>query len=131
MKACEGAGFRRKCPGCFQFFIVCESCDRGHRYCHSDCKSLGRKQTFKRSSRLYQSSPTGRHNHRKRQKRYRKNRLLKKTVTQHSLETTKKSLKPRSHHRSFRMQDIRPEKKDFVSSCVICRRQVLWFFNSS
>ncbi len=128
----QTVGFRRKCPGCLRFFIICRSCDRGHRYCSSRCKSVGRLGTFKRSSSHYRITGTGRKNHSERQKRYRKNRRLKFSETQHSSEIPRKTLDLLAVTRPFGHEHPAPFRvlplSDLV--CVCCCRQVSWLINS-
>jgi hypothetical protein len=129
-------GFRRRCPGCFEVFTICQACDRGHRYCGKVCSRNGRQNSLKRSSKLFQLSPAGKKSHRDRQKRYRKNRRLKETVTQHSSEIPKKSLGGRlvtvtRDKRQKRQNGFSLRCRSEESTCSLCQRVVRWYFNTS
>ena len=62
---------QRLCPSCQVLFLICEHCDRGHRYCSVECRRQVRLQRHRHANRLYQQSPEGRLDHRDRQQRYR------------------------------------------------------------
>ena len=120
------------CPQCKEIFSICVHCYRGHRYCSSHCKTLGRRQTYKRSSSAYQSSFQGRKNHRQRQKIYRKNRQLQKSVTQHSSVKLVKALnKPPSLRRpvNIRSSHRRSGRSSGKPNCLCCGRPLDRFFN--
>lgn len=127
------SGYRRKCPGCFYFFVICQSCHRGQRYCSYECRYGGRLATFRRGSQTYQRSPIGRIKHRERQKKYRKNRQLKKIVTQHSLKKLKKTLPLVPGAGSvFRSRiPVRSLSGGDNRCCRSCQKPVGWFLNSS
>ena len=132
MAASKTIGNQRRCPGCTKFFVICRSCDRGHRYCSSNCKLYGRRKSWKRSTKIYQQTPTGKINHSERQKRYRKNRQLKNSETQHSSEIVKNSLQ------TIPIKKVAPgigsvRKPGFVpaSNCIHCHRNIRFFINSS
>ena len=126
-------GIRKKCPECSKFFAICKPCYRRHRYCSKGCSQSGRRNTFKRSSELYRLTPKGRNSHRERQKRYRKNRQLKNTETQHSSEILQKSLDTKLVT-SASSQEFASSPSGLHSHelrCFCCRRLVRWFINSS
>ena len=60
--------------GCSRLFAVCESCDRGRRYCSEECAALARRAQTRRAGRCYQASERGRQAHAARQARYRAKR---------------------------------------------------------
>lgn len=128
-----GHGYFKVCPSCHKRFLVCVKCDREHRYCSDKCKDAGRLSTFRRSSKLYQSSDNGRMNHRKRQKTYRKNRRLKESVTQHSFPIIEKDLniKPVGFAQNPNFITTLSEPKATQNSvCQFCHRKVEWFIRS-
>jgi hypothetical protein len=57
--------------GCQAVFFICEHCDRGHRYCSSQCRELARRQQRRAANRRHQLSREGRLDHRDRQQKYR------------------------------------------------------------
>lgn len=128
------SGYIRRCPSCKKRFYICTRCDRGHRYCSRTCRVEGRRSTFRRASRLYQSSPAGRTNHAERQKTYRKNRQLRKTMTQQSSGGGGYSLK--SKDSGFAQIPIfnpesRSPSQDFRPSCLVCRVEIDWYRGST
>lgn len=132
MCAVVTSGIRRKCPGCLRFFVICKACYRGHRYCGESCSQAGRRRTFKRASKVYRSSASGRKSQNERQKRYRKNRQLKKTETQHSSEIIKISLVSRLGTTSSEKRAAKP-LASFQGSgfrCSLCHQPIRWFVNS-
>ena len=62
---------QRLCPSCQALFLICEHCDRGHRYCSLECRQQVRLQRHRLANRRYQQSPEGRLDHRERQRQYR------------------------------------------------------------
>jgi hypothetical protein len=62
---------QRPCLGCQALFLICEHCDRGHRYCSLECRHQARLQQRRRANRRHQQSPEGRLDHRDRQRQYR------------------------------------------------------------
>ena len=125
--SCKSVGKRLICPSCGSVFVVCQSCYTGHRYCSIECRKLGRRSSLNRTSAYYQKSSFGRINHRERQKRYRKNRALQKSVTHQtsvfpSSDVRKPSLRRPPNRRK------RPQRQQ-VSNCLICGQRIDWFFN--
>jgi hypothetical protein len=57
--------------GCQAVFFICEHCDRGHRYCSSQCREQARLQQRRSANRRHQRSREGRLDHRDRQRQYR------------------------------------------------------------
>ena len=56
---------------CRALFFICSHCDRGQRYCSSDCRVRARREQWRAAARRYQQSPEGRLDHRNRQRSYR------------------------------------------------------------
>jgi hypothetical protein len=56
---------------CRQLFAICGRCDRGRRYCSSECASSARRDQTRRAGQQYQQSARGRSTHAMRQARYR------------------------------------------------------------
>ena len=56
---------------CRQLFAVCGRCDRGRRYCSSECASTARREQLHRAGQQYQQGARGRSTHAMRQARYR------------------------------------------------------------
>ena len=132
MKARKTIGSQRRCPDCMRIFVICTSCDRGHRYCSSGCKVHGRRESWKRSTRIYRQTPPGKFNHCERQKRYRKNRQLKISETQHPLEKSKRSLQTSPVQKTTGGFGFtrKPVQVPF-DECSQCHRVVSFFVNSS
>ena len=57
--------------GCQAAFFICTHCDRGHRYCSTQCREQSRRQQRRSANRRHQVSPEGRLDHRDRQRAYR------------------------------------------------------------
>jgi hypothetical protein len=66
--------------GCGAPFFICASCDRGHRYCGSECRRAARVLSLRRARQVYDRSEPARLDRRDRQRRYRR----RKTVTDQS-----------------------------------------------
>ncbi len=60
------------CPECDVVFWLCCACDRGHRYCGTDCRRVARRRAQHRARRKYARSERGRRNNRERQRRFRR-----------------------------------------------------------
>ena len=132
MTARKTVGIQRRCPGCLHIFVVCTSCDRGHRYCSSECKTHGRRESWKRSTKLYRITVAGKISHCERQKRYRKNRQLKISETQHPSENPKKSLQISPVHQlALGFGSIRKSLPSPAFDCFQCHRNIRFFINSS
>ena len=58
-------------PACTALFFVCSRCDRGERYCSSDCRTDARRRA---ANRRYQRTEPGRLGHLLRQRTYRQRR---------------------------------------------------------
>ncbi len=59
------------CPKCEVVFWLCCACDRGHRYCSTDCRRVARQRAQHRARRKYARSERGRRKNRERQRRFR------------------------------------------------------------
>ncbi len=59
------------CPECEVVFWLCCACDRGHRYCSTDCRRVARRRAQHRARHKYARSERGRRNNRERQRRFR------------------------------------------------------------
>ena len=66
----------RSAFGCGVLFHICRCCDRGHRYCHEDCRKKARRGQRREANRKHQQTEDGKADHRDRQRDYR-NRQLK------------------------------------------------------
>ena len=64
-------GRRYRCARCRTAVLICSPCDRGHRYCTTQCAKQAREQSMRAAGRRYQTSRRGRHTHAERQHRYR------------------------------------------------------------
>ena len=53
-------------------FLVCRSCDRGHRYCSEGCREVARRVQKRAARRRHQQSPEGRADHRDHQRALRR-----------------------------------------------------------
>src|SRR5690606_31891043 len=68
---------------------LCHACDRGQRYCGSECASAQRQEAQRAASAAYQRTARGAHLHADRMQRYRDRqrsgecKFLAKIVTQH------------------------------------------------
>ena len=74
---------QRVCPGhqCHVTFFICSHCDRGHRYCSTECRELARRRQRRCANGRHQRSPEGRLDHRDRQREYRERRQEQSRVT--------------------------------------------------
>ena len=61
----------RACRWCWQPFVLCRACDRGHVYCSLPCRHAGRARSLRAAGRRHQQSPEGRLDHRDHQRAYR------------------------------------------------------------
>ncbi len=64
---------QRRChaENCAALFWICQSCDRGHRYCSLSCRTRQRRVQCRAANRWHQQSPEGQADHRDRQRAYR------------------------------------------------------------
>lgn len=62
------------CARCQVEVLVCIGCDRGRRYCGSQCSALARRQAQRADGKRYQSSAAGSLAHARRSQRYRQRR---------------------------------------------------------
>ncbi len=62
------------CARCGRQEVVCSACDRGRRYCCSECSLQARRASLRRAGCRYQSSRAGRVAHAQRARRYRQRR---------------------------------------------------------
>ncbi len=90
-------GYRRQCPGCTSWFVICLPCDRWHWYCSAECKDQARRASRRKSSRKYRRSGRGRRSNRKAQARHRLGKPRKKSVSHHSSATAALSPTIREH----------------------------------
>ena len=74
-------GRRYLCARCRTAVLICSPCDRGHRYCTTQCAKQARDQSVRAAGHRYQVSLRGRHAHAERQRRY---RARQKKVTHQS-----------------------------------------------
>lgn len=85
---------QRECYGCQAVFWICRRCDRGQRYCSSQCRTLALREQRRRANRRHQHSPHGRLDHRDRQRDYRKRCAQKRVTDKSSSEITKSGNMP-------------------------------------
>jgi len=57
--------------GCQSVFFIRTHCDRGHRYCSTECRDHARRRQRRAANGRHQRSPEGRLDHRDRQQAYR------------------------------------------------------------
>jgi hypothetical protein len=62
------------CARCQAEVVVCNACDRGRRYCGSECSSQARGESLRKAGRRYQSGSAGSVAHARRARRYRHRR---------------------------------------------------------
>jgi hypothetical protein len=62
------------CARCQAEVVVCNVCDRGRRYCGSECSSQARRASLRKAGRRYQSSNAGSVAHARRARSYRHRR---------------------------------------------------------
>jgi len=55
---------QRRCSCCGADFVICRSCDRGHRYCSRTCSMTARAESMRRARRKHRASREGRADHR-------------------------------------------------------------------
>ena len=79
---------QKRCRACNAVFVICRSCDRGHRYCSPECRVLALREQRRRANRRYQHSPEGRLDHRDRQREYRKRCAQRRVTDKSSSEIT-------------------------------------------
>ena len=59
------------CARCRKQSVICQQCDRGHRYCSTECARLNRQRNRAESARRYRESPAGKSANAARQARFR------------------------------------------------------------
>jgi hypothetical protein len=62
------------CARCHVEVVVCSVCDRGQRYCKSECSAQARRASLLKAGRLYQSSQVGSIAHARRARTYRQHK---------------------------------------------------------
>src|SRR5471030_892520 len=77
----------RRCGRCCNQFVICRSCDRGHRYCSAPCASAARRESVRRAQRRYRFSPLVREDRRDKE-RARRARLRERVGDQSSEKLT-------------------------------------------
>ena len=80
------------CARCQVDVVVCIGCDRGRRYCGSECSAQARRQALHVNGKRYQSSPAGSFAHARRSRRYRQRR--RERLAQQQLLPTPSSSSP-------------------------------------
>jgi hypothetical protein len=67
------------CARCHRQVIICSCCDRGNIYCSSECSLVSRQESVRAAGKRYQKTYRGKLHHAERQKRYRKQKIIKVT----------------------------------------------------
>lgn len=98
---------------CGRVFLLCRSCDRGHRYCSHLCRTLARAFILRKARLKYAASRKGKKNNAERQRRWRQCRHEKpenfeKTVTEHSSQASPDVLYSVQHRSWKRIDACRP-----------------------
>ena len=70
------------CKQCQRLVHICRWCDRGHRYCSTECAQEARRESQRRSGALYQATDRGKKNHAARQQRYLMRRMTHRSSPQ-------------------------------------------------
>jgi len=65
-----------QCVLCSKQVIICSRCDRGQRYCSSECSETARSKAQTAAARRYQQSRLGRSNHARRMHDYRRRKQI-------------------------------------------------------
>jgi len=65
-----------QCVRCFKQIIICSSCDRGQRYCSSDCSNTSRRSAQREAGHRYQQSRLGRIKPALRMRQYRRRKQI-------------------------------------------------------
>lgn len=105
----------KSCAGCGAPFVICASCDRGHRYCGNECRRAARALSLRRARQVYERTDQARLDRRDRQRQYRR----RKTVTDQSSqagESTCTLPSPEVRHADRRVTTPVPLR------CIICGR---------
>ena len=111
---------------CRNLFFICTCCDRGQRYCSSDCRSQARCRQLRAANRRHQRSVEGRLDHRDRQRAYRCRRFPRRVTDQGSQAV--KSRPPSESGKAVTMPTLVPlsvrpcERRGNGLRCVICGR---------
>ena len=71
-------------PDCRSMFWICRCCDRGQRYCSTECRAEARHRQHRAANRRHQGSAEGRLDHRDRQRAYRCRQLRRRVTDQGS-----------------------------------------------
>jgi len=108
---------QRLCVGCRAVFWICQHCDRGHRYCSSECRAPARLGQRRRANGRHQHSPEGRLDHRDRQREYRR-RKQPRVTDQGSVSITF----PATCSGGI---GITPRRAPFLR-CIVCGRSGHW-----
>lgn len=69
------------CSRCGKAVTICRRCDRGQRYCGSDCSQSARRESRRAAGSRYRKTPAGRQGAARRQRCYRERQRLR--VTHH------------------------------------------------
>ena len=93
----QSSGRMYFCCRCQAQVIICAQCDRGNRYCASECAADARSASLRRASKKYQSTRAGRFNSAARQKRYRERQKQIVTHQGSQLVTSHDVLTAKSH----------------------------------
>jgi hypothetical protein len=113
----------RICQECSRQFFICKSCDRGHRYCSTDCQSKGSGRRNRVAKKRYAQSKQGRQNHAARQMRYRN----KKRESSKNIVTDETSKKEKSKVRPHFVTRLTYTKRFYQGTrCCICLRPCVW-----
>ena len=143
----ELAGHKLICPKCRKRFYICQSCNRGHRYCSRTCSAEARKATFRRSSKLYRNSPGVGDCIAEKQREYRERLRERKSIPVKPASSLKSSPRVTQHTSTASTQDVRKstaglvkapnssfrgssQRLDQEQKCQFCSRRIRWFFTS-
>lgn len=110
------------CARCHAQCLICRRCDRGQRYCGADCSGQARRESQRRASRRYQSTPRGRHANAARQRVHQRGKR-EKVTHQGSPNTTTKALLPVRAEKVVDSSSVSDRSAVPALYCHVCHEQ--------
>ena len=116
-----------RCAFCRCDVVICCDCDRGQRYCSTDCAAGARRAKLKRYARRYRQTPRGRELNAERQARWRRRKGAQRnaSVTHHQQAAVSRSCERLSVHGGKRVagpaSTVLRKRSEFTPACCFCR----------
>ncbi len=109
------------CARCGRPARICSRCDRGNRYCGSECARAARADSVRAAGKRYQGGRRGRRHHAERQRRWRRRRAKKVTHQGSHPSPTSDLLSPQSREHPDGGASA-PETRGDSPVCEFCGR---------